>query len=102
MPVVEVELDLGDRAPPPQAARGLDAAVLEAHAPILAAAGPPGNFLLHASAPYATGRAAGLRALARQWRLDEEVEEVLCGPHRAKDQTTITQEDPKGFTWHKY
>ena len=76
---MEVELDPGARAPPPQAARGLDVAVLGVHEHLLAAAGPPGSFLLDTSAPYEAGRAVEPRALAQGRHLDGEEEEALHG-----------------------
>ena len=76
---MEAEPGLGAHAPPPQAAHGLDVAVLGVQEHLVAAEGPPGSFLLHARAPCAVGRVAGLRVLLRGRRLDAEVVEALRG-----------------------
>ena len=72
-----VEPGLGTRAPPPQAARGLDAVVLGAQEHFLAALGLLGSFLLHAQAAGMAGHANGPRVLVRGRRLDAEAAEAL-------------------------
>ena len=70
---------LGTRAPPPQAAHGLDAMVSGAQEHFLAAKGLLGSFLLRAWAPCTAGHAVGPRSLVQGRRLDEEVAEALHG-----------------------
>ena len=99
---MEVEPDLGAHAPPPQVVRGLVVAVLGAQEHLLAAAGPPGSFLLHARAPCAAGHAVGPHALAQGRGLDGEVEEVLHGlrrPQQEADEAGIRGEIGRISSW---
>ena len=80
---MEVELDLGARAPPRQAVHGPaaasdpDVAVQGAVEHSLAVEGPLDSFFLQVRAPDAVGRAVEQRALALGRRLGAEVVEVL-------------------------
>ena len=79
---MQVEPGLGTHAPPPQTVRGLDVVVPGVQEHPLAAAGPPGSFLLHARAPCAAGHTMGPRVLVRGRHLDGEVMEAIHGLRR--------------------